>query len=122
MRSSTVVRAAGRARCVSVSAVEKVAPAEVKDHLDRGFILVDIRDPEECAETGYKSSWKNIVVSTCTCRRGPCSIPGPHRASTIPPAHEKTAPSHRRLRLSPPFRIAVELANLRFQIGFGRSV
>ena len=36
--------------------------AEVKDHLDRGFVLRDIRDPEECAETGYKSSWKNIVV------------------------------------------------------------
>jgi len=42
--------------------VSKIPPAEVKDHLDRGFVLVDIRDPEECAETGYKSSWKNIVV------------------------------------------------------------
>mmetsp|Transcript_1904 Transcript_1904/g.7243 ORF Transcript_1904/g.7243 Transcript_1904/m.7243 type:complete len:192 (-) Transcript_1904:4976-5551(-) len=62
-RTSTVVRAAGRARVTVTSAVDKVAPKDVKDHLDRGFVLVDIRDPEECAETGYKFSWKNIVLA-----------------------------------------------------------
>lgn len=61
-RTRSVVRAAaGRARVTS-AAVEKINVNDVKDHLDRGFVLVDIRDPEECAETGYKSSWKNIVV------------------------------------------------------------
>ena len=64
-RTRTVVRAAGRARVTS-AAVEKINVNDVKDHLDRGFVLVDIRDPEECAETGYKSSWKNIVVRTRT--------------------------------------------------------
>lgn len=62
-RSPAVVRAAGRSSFRATTAsVSKIPPAEVKDHLDRGFVLVDIRDPEECAETGYKSSWKNIVV------------------------------------------------------------
>jgi rhodanese-related sulfurtransferase len=62
-RSPAVVRAAGRSSVIATTAsVSKIPPAEVKDHLDRGFVLVDIRDPEECAETGYKSSWKNIVV------------------------------------------------------------
>ena len=62
-RSPAVVRAAGRSSVRATTAsVSKIPPAEVKDHLDRGFVLVDIRDPEECAETGYKSSWKNIVV------------------------------------------------------------
>ena len=65
-RARTGVRAAaGRARVTS-AAVEKINVNDVKDHLDRGFVLVDIRDPEECAETGYKSSWKNIVVRTRT--------------------------------------------------------
>jgi hypothetical protein len=62
-RSPAVVRAAGRSSVRATTAsVSKIPPAEVKDHLDRGFVLVDIRDPEECDETGYKSSWKNIVV------------------------------------------------------------
>ena len=64
-RTRTVVRVAGRAHVTS-AAVEKINVNDVKDHLDRGFVLVDIRDPEECAETGYKSSWKNIVVRTRT--------------------------------------------------------
>ena len=64
-RTRTVVRVAGRAHITS-AAVEKINVNDVKDHLDRGFVLVDIRDPEECAETGYKSSWKNIVVRTRT--------------------------------------------------------
>ena len=68
-RARTGVRAAaGRARVTS-AAVEKINVNDVKDHLDRGFVLVDIRDPEECAETGYKSSWKNIVVRTRTSPR-----------------------------------------------------
>jgi len=83
-RSSTVVRAAGRARvCVTSAAAEKINVKDVKDHLDRGFVLVDIRDPEECAETGYKSSWKNIVVRTYRPPRA--SIPrhhAPTRADT----------------------------------------
>ena len=55
--------AAARAGVVSCNAqVEKVNVNDVKDHLDRGFVIVDIRDPDECAATGYKSSWKNIVV------------------------------------------------------------
>ena len=62
-RKTSAVRAASRANVVSCNAqVEKVAVNDVKDHLDRGFIIVDIRDPDECAATGYKSSWKNIVV------------------------------------------------------------
>ena len=64
-RTRSVVRAAGRARVTS-AAVEKINVNDVKDHLDRGFDLVDIWDPEECAESGYKSSWKNIVVRTRT--------------------------------------------------------
>ena len=68
-RARTGVRAAaGRARVTS-AAVEKINVNDVKDHLDRGFVLVDISDPEECAETGYKSSWKNIVVRTRTSPR-----------------------------------------------------
>jgi rhodanese-related sulfurtransferase len=79
-RTRTVVRAAGRARVTS-AAVEKINVNDVKDHLDRGFVLVDIRDPEECAETGYKSSWKNIVVRTRTFPR--FASRGPHpRART----------------------------------------
>ena len=68
-RARTGVRAAaGRARVTS-AAVEKINVNDVKDHLDRGFIIVDIRDPDECAATGYKSSWKNIVVRTRTSPR-----------------------------------------------------
>ena len=79
-RTRTVVRAAGRARVTS-AAVEKINVNDVKDHLDRGFVLVDIRDPEECAETGYKSSWKNIVVRTRTFPR--LASRGPHPLSLI---------------------------------------
>jgi hypothetical protein len=78
-RARTGVRAAaGRARVTS-AAVEKINVNDVKDHLDRGFVLVDIRDPEECAETGYKSSWKNIVVRTRTSPRLHPPSPPPAR-------------------------------------------
>lgn len=61
-RKTTAVKAS-RANVVSCNAqVQKISVNDVKDHLDRGFVIVDIRDPEECAASGYKSSWKNIVV------------------------------------------------------------
>lgn len=105
-RTSTVVRAAGRARVTVTSAVDKVAPKDVKDHLDRGFVLVDIRDPEECAETGYKFSWKNIVVRT---RTGGPIVSSAHASLLTHSRHrKKTAPRTRgclsALRF-PPMRI-----------------
>ena len=63
---ATKLTRATRGSVATQAAVTKIPVSEVKDHLDRGFVLVDIRDPEECAETGYKSSWKNIVVRTRT--------------------------------------------------------
>ena len=66
---ATKLTRATRGSVATQAAVTKIPVSEVKDHLDRGFVLVDIRDPEECAETGYKSSWKNIVVRTRTSPR-----------------------------------------------------
>lgn len=43
-----------------------VAPAEVKDHLDRGFVIVDIRAPDEVQETGYKSIWELVPLAIMT--------------------------------------------------------
>ena len=78
---ATKLTRATRGSVATQAAVTKIPVSEVKDHLDRGFVLVDIRDPEECAETGYKSSWKNIVVRTRTFPR--FASRGPHpRART----------------------------------------
>ena len=40
----------------------QIPPAEVKGPPRQRIRAGGHRDPEECAETGYKSSWKNIVV------------------------------------------------------------
>ena len=59
-RAAKLTRAT-RGSVATRASVVKISVNEVKDHLDRGFVLVDIRDPDEARETGYKSSWKNIV-------------------------------------------------------------
>ena len=72
-RSVTAARRVGRARsCVRASAAtpvteEQIAAArvpisDVKETLGRGFIVVDIRSPEEWAE-GSKSTWKKICLA-----------------------------------------------------------
>jgi len=72
-RSGTAARRVGRARsCVRASAAtpvteEQIAAArvpisDVKETLGRGFIVVDIRSPEEWAE-GSKSTWKKICLA-----------------------------------------------------------
>jgi hypothetical protein len=71
-RKTTATKAASRGNALQCNAnAQKINVSEVKDHLDRGFIIVDIRDPEECAETGYKSTWKNIVVRGARITRRP---------------------------------------------------
>jgi len=70
---SVTARRVGRARsCVRASAAtpvteEQIAAArvpisDVKETLGRGFIVVDIRSPEEWAE-GSKSTWKKICLA-----------------------------------------------------------
>jgi rhodanese-related sulfurtransferase len=72
-RSVTAARRVGRARTtVRASAAtpvteEQIAAArvpisDVKETLGRGFIVVDIRSPEEWAE-GSKSTWKKICLA-----------------------------------------------------------
>merc|ERR1711924_452163 len=39
--------------------VPVVAPDGVKDLLDRGYTIVDIRSPQEVAETGSKRIWED---------------------------------------------------------------
>lgn len=60
--SSLVVKAALDAAPVTDYVQSNVAVADVKKFLDKGFVLVDIRAPDELQETGYKSSWKHIAV------------------------------------------------------------
>lgn len=60
---ATKLTRATRGSVATQAAVTKIPVSEVKDHLDRGFVLVDIRDPDEAQETGYKSSWKNVVLA-----------------------------------------------------------
>ena len=43
-----------------------VAPEDVKDHLDRGFLIVDIRSPQEQAETGTKYGTELIPLAAMT--------------------------------------------------------
>eukprot|EP00227_Mantoniella_beaufortii_P017344 CAMPEP_0197576356 /NCGR_PEP_ID=MMETSP1326-20131121/1397_1 /TAXON_ID=1155430 /ORGANISM="Genus nov. species nov., Strain RCC2288" /LENGTH=194 /DNA_ID=CAMNT_0043139253 /DNA_START=32 /DNA_END=616 /DNA_ORIENTATION=- len=67
-RKANVTAKASRGGVVRVAAnaeykTQFVAPKDVKEHLDKGFTLVDIRSPEELNETGYKAAWKNIVLA-----------------------------------------------------------
>jgi len=86
-RAAKLTRAT-RGSVATRASVVKISVNEVKDHLDRGFVLVDIRDPDEARETGYKSSWKNIVVRTFTCPRAPG--PGPPSRFTRPSRRRTT--------------------------------
>ena len=52
-----------------------IALADVKDTLGRGFILVDIRSPEEIAETGSKYSWEKIPIAAMDEEGNPVSNP-----------------------------------------------
>ena len=64
--TSLVVKAALDAAPVTDYVQSNVAVADVKKFLDKGFVLVDIRAPDELLETGYKSSWKHIAVRPLT--------------------------------------------------------
>ena len=112
-RAAKLTRAT-RGSVATRASVVKISVNEVKDHLDRGFVLVDIRDPDEARETGYKSSWKNIVVRTFACPRAPgpgvrpdyASLPAaktqkPTRSSDPPPRDRPAARRHGRGRADP---------------------
>ena len=67
-------------RCVvsaEVAAVEaaKVKVTDVKETLGRGFVLVDIRSPEEVMETGSKFSWEKIPIAAMDDDGNPVSNP-----------------------------------------------
>ena len=67
-------------RCVvsaEVATVEaaKVKVTDVKETLGRGFILVDIRSPEEVMETGSKFSWEKIPIAAMDDDGNPVSNP-----------------------------------------------
>ena len=48
------------------TSIPMVAPSDVKDHLDRGFLIVDIRSPQEQAETGTKYGTELIPLAAMT--------------------------------------------------------
>ena len=48
---------------------------DVKDVLGRGFILIDIRSPEEIMETGSKYSWEKIPIAAMDEEGNPVSNP-----------------------------------------------
>jgi hypothetical protein len=109
-RAAKLTRAT-RGSVATRASVVKISVNEVKDHLDRGFVLVDIRDPDEARETGYKSSWKNIVVRTFACPRAPgpgsafpihASLPAAKNAIKKP-TRSSDPPSARPSRSSPPW-------------------
>lgn len=66
--------AAGRARAAVCRAaaeeaeyeVKLVAPEGVKDLLDKGYTVVDIRSPDEVAETGSKRIWEPVPLAAMT--------------------------------------------------------
>ena len=64
---------------VSASSAEadaaKIKVTDVKETLGRGFILVDIRSPEEVAETGSKFSWEKIPIAAMDDEGNPMSNP-----------------------------------------------
>ena len=86
---ATKLTRATRGSVATQAAVTKIPVSEVKDHLDRGFVLVDIRDPDEAQETGYKSSWKNVVVRPFTRPRLPVTRPIPTRRASSPAANNE---------------------------------
>ena len=53
----------------------KIKVTDVKETLGRGFILVDIRSPEEVAETGSKFSWEKIPIAAMDDEGNPMSNP-----------------------------------------------
>ncbi len=104
---ATKLTRATRGSVATQAAVTKIPVSEVKDHLDRGFVLVDIRDPDEAQETGYKSSWKNVVVRPFTRPRLPVTRPIPTRRASSPAANNEK--NRRRVlttpHLHPPHRL-----------------
>ncbi|KAK3280966.1 hypothetical protein CYMTET_11220 [Cymbomonas tetramitiformis] len=72
------VRSSGRVttlRCVADDLWQSVPVASVKDLIDdRGFVIIDIRSPQERNETGSKHSWKSIPLAAMT-EKGPVSNP-----------------------------------------------
>ncbi len=46
--------------------VPVVAPSGVKDLLDKGYTIVDIRSPQEVAETGSKRIWEKVPLAAMT--------------------------------------------------------
>jgi rhodanese-related sulfurtransferase len=53
----------------------KIKVTDVKETLGRGFILVDIRSPEEVQETGSKFSWEKIPIARMDEDGNPISNP-----------------------------------------------
>jgi rhodanese-related sulfurtransferase len=90
---ATKLTRATRGSVATQAAVTKIPVSEVKDHLDRGFVLVDIRDPDEAKETGYKSSWKNVVVRPFTRPRLPVTRPIPTDDASLRPRIPTPPPS-----------------------------
>merc|ERR1711924_402048 len=60
-----VVRAA-EAEAEAEFEVPVVTPDGVKDLLDKGYTIVDIRSPQEVAETGSKRIWEKIPRAAMT--------------------------------------------------------
>ena len=53
-------------RTAPQTSIPMVAPSDVKDHLDRGFLIVDIRSPQEQEETGTKYGSELIPLAAMT--------------------------------------------------------
>merc|ERR1712094_6779 len=64
--------------------VPVVAPDGVKDLLDRGYTIVDIRSPQEVAETGSKRIWEKIPLAAM--------IGGPRDEPPVAPADKGQVP------------------------------
>ena len=67
-KKTTNPKSSARRSSLNVSAsaeadAAKIKVTDVKETLGRGFILVDIRSPEEVAETGSKFSWEKIPIA-----------------------------------------------------------
>jgi rhodanese-related sulfurtransferase len=77
LRFGGVVRvsASGGEDAEAAAQAAKIKVTDVKETLGRGFILVDIRSPEEVQETGSKFSWEKIPIARMDEDGNPISNP-----------------------------------------------
>jgi len=74
-KSSSARRSSLKVSASAEADAAKIKVTDVKDTLGRGFILVDIRSPEEVAETGSKFSWEKIPIAAMDDEGNPMSNP-----------------------------------------------